>query len=152
MKKQTEKRVSDLLESGYSENDDLAHKIQVRASKLYRIDQEVKKIIPRSLEQWIRVANYRDGKLIIEVANAAVQLRARQLIGDVEEKLRSGLLPALQGIELRINPDLSRSPTSNSHRVSEISQNSAEMLKLIATSAPEALREALLRLAAHGKR
>ncbi|EKR4920328.1 DUF721 domain-containing protein [Escherichia coli] len=152
MKKQTEKRVSDLLESGYSENDDLAHKIQVRASKLYRIDQEVKKIIPRSLEQWIRVANYRDGKLIIEVANAAVQLRARQLIGGVEEKLRSGLLPALQGIELRINPDLSRSPTSNSHRVSEISQNSAEMLKLIATSAPETLREALLRLAAHGKR
>ncbi|MCU6339073.1 DUF721 domain-containing protein [Enterobacter quasiroggenkampii] len=137
-------------DSSRIEEGDQLQRIQQRASKLLRIDREIKQQLPATLSRWVRVANYRDSTLILEVRNAAVQLRLRQVLPAVERELKSGLLPSMQHIDVRINPEVGDGQEKVG-TVRVLSQNSAELISGIAEMAPDELKEALERLAAHRK-
>lgn len=137
-------------DSSRLEEGDQLQRIQQRASKLLRLDREVKQHLPATLSRWVRVANYRDSTLILEVRNAAVQLRLRQALPAVERELKGGLVPSMQRIEVRINPGVGDG-MEKAGSVSVLSQNSAELISGLAEMAPDELREALERLAAHRK-
>ncbi|MHA0510170.1 DUF721 domain-containing protein [Enterobacter kobei] len=129
---------------------DQLQRIQQRASKLLRLDREVKQHLPGTLSRWVRVANYRNSTLILEVRNAAVNLKLRQALPGVERDLKSGLLPSMQNIEVRINPDVGES-MEKAGTVNILSENSAELIAGIAEMASDELKQALERLAAHKK-
>ncbi|HCR0386875.1 TPA: DUF721 domain-containing protein [Enterobacter kobei] len=129
---------------------DQLQRIQQRASKLLRLDREVKQHLPGTLSRWVRVANYRNSTLILEVRNAAVNLKLRQALPGVERELKSGLLPSMQNIEVRINPDVGES-MEKAGTVNILSDNSAELIAGIAEMASDELKLALERLAAHKK-
>ncbi|HHT0956281.1 DUF721 domain-containing protein [Enterobacter kobei] len=130
------------------EGDHQLQRIKQRASKLLRLDREVKQHLPGTLSRWVRVANYRNSTLILEVRNAAVNLKLRQALPGIERELKSGLLPSMQSIEVRVNPDVGES-MEKAGTVNILSENSAELIAGIAEMASDELKQALERLAAH---
>ncbi|WP_010597209.1 DUF721 domain-containing protein [Rickettsiella massiliensis] len=123
--------------------------IQQKVSELKKLNQLWMKIVTHEFAEHSRVANFREGCLVIEVDNAAWITYLRYHLPELKKRLsQESDLSTLQKIEWYIRPPsagLSRQTTNNQSLV--LSKNSLELLKNTAQQIKnKALQEALLRL------
>lgn len=133
--------------------------VQQRATALLRLNRAVRGILPAQLHPWCRVANFRQGVLVIETANASWLMRLRYEQSTLLSALRAQILPSLTSIDIRINPSLAaigndsvqensiQMPNGQFEVNRELSEQSAEALREVAKRSPEKLRAAIERLA-----
>lgn len=133
--------------------------VQQRAIVLNKLNRAVQGIIPAQLHPWCRVANFRQGILVIEAANASWMMRLRYEQSSLLSALRAQILPSLTSIDIRINPSLAakgqESVQKRSNQVKDaekpplrqMSEHSAEILRSVASQSPEKLKKILERLA-----
>ena len=122
-------------------------KIQQKSRQLQEINQIVTQQIMPGSDQLCRVANFRQGMLVIEVASGAWATRFKANRAGILTQLRQHL-PTLASIDIQINPGLFVShqvePKANPRHISTAT---AEHLQTLADSAPKELAEKLQRLA-----
>ena len=133
--------------------------VQQRAVALLRLNRAVKGILPAPLHPWCRVANFRQGILVLETANASWLMRLRYEQATLLSALRAQILPSLTSIDIRINPSLAvkgqeivqQNTTQTGAEKYEVnrqlSEQSAEALREVAKRSPEKLRATIERLA-----
>lgn len=134
--------------------------VQQRATALLKLNRAVKGILPAQLHPWCRVANFRQSILVLETANASWLMRLRYEQATLLSALRAQILPSLTSIDIRINPSLAaigqESVQENSNQTvkgktegvnRELSQQSAQALRMVAERSPEKLKAAIERLA-----
>jgi hypothetical protein len=134
--------------------------VQQRAAALLKLNRAVKGLLPAPMQPWCRVGNYRQGVLVLEIANASWMMRLRYEQPALLSALRAQILPSLSSIDIRINPSLmakmenasqiaikNKAIASESMPVRHLSAQSAEELRGLASRSPEKLRKALERLA-----
>lgn len=80
------------------------HNVQQRAVALLKLNRAVKGLLPAPLHPWCRVANFRQGILVLETANASWMMRLRYEQPALLSALRAQILPSLSSIDIRINP------------------------------------------------
>lgn len=131
--------------------------VQQRATALLKLNHAVKGLLPAQLHPWCRVANYRQGILVLETANASWLMRLRYEQSTLLSALRAQILPSLSAIDIRINPSLmakaeaaAQKPQTEEKRevYRQLSPQSADVLRGVADRSPEKLKKALERLAA----
>ncbi|WP_159565289.1 DUF721 domain-containing protein [Budvicia diplopodorum] len=141
---------------------DLLKNVQQRAIALLKLNKAVKALLPKQLHNYCRVANFRQGVLVLEVANASWLVRLRYEQPMLLTTLRTEILPSLASIDIKINPkltinnqtaaDLVRSYTPKDSKddtpMRKLSEQSAEQLRDLAARSPGKLKEKLERLAA----
>ncbi|KFK92653.1 MULTISPECIES: DUF721 domain-containing protein [unclassified Serratia (in: enterobacteria)] len=136
------------------------HNVQQRALALLKLNRAVRGLLPAQLHPWCRVANFRQGVLVLETANASWMMRLRYEQPNLLSALRAQILPSLSSIDIRINPALmakGNSQVQNAAKTTEneqpsaplrhLSQESADELRGLAARSPEKLRKVLERLA-----
>jgi hypothetical protein len=136
------------------------HNVQQRAIALLKLNRAVKGLLPAQLHPWCRVANFRQGVLVLETANASWMMRLRYEQPNLLSALRAQILPSLSSIDIRINPALmakgsnqvkgdekSAKNEASAAPMRQLSQESAEQLRGLASRSPEKLRKILERLA-----
>ncbi|MGY2798656.1 hypothetical protein ACVWV0_002832 [Ewingella americana] len=134
--------------------------VQQRAAALLKLNRAVKSLLPTPMRPWCRVGNYRQGILVLEIANASWMMRLRYEQPALLSALRAQILPSLSSIDIRINPSLmvkmenasqinakESSVNSEEKPFRQLSAQSAEELRGLASRSPEKLRKALERLA-----
>lgn len=123
-------------------------KIQQKAGQLQVINQFLTtQLIPGS-EEYCRVANLRQGILVIEVASGVWKTRLMQLSQSILSQMQQQISPSLNAIELRVNPELfNEQPEKPKPNPRKISENTAQHLTVLAESAPPKLAATLSRLA-----
>lgn len=133
--------------------------VQQRAVALLQLNRAVKGILPAPLHPWCRVANFRQGILVLETANASWLMRLRYEQATLLSALRAQILPSLTSIDIRINPSLAvkgqKSVQENTTQTEpkpyavnrQLSKQSAEALREVAKRSPEKLRATIERLA-----
>ena len=133
--------------------------VQQRATALNKLNRTVKSILPAQLHPWCRVANFRQGILVIEIANASWLMRLRYEQSSLLSALRAQILPSLTSIDIRINPSLAakggkiaqenstQTKETEKPPVRQLSEQSAELLRSVASQSPEKLKKILERLA-----
>lgn len=138
-----------------TEGQNMLQSIQQRAIALNKLNRAVKDVIPAQMHPWCRVANFRQGILVLETANASWMMRLRYEQSSLLSALRAQILPLLTAIDIRINPTLaakahessSQSVTKDKLAGRQLSEQSAEILRTVASRSPEKLRETIERLA-----
>lgn len=142
-----------------SSKESMLQNIQQRAVALLRLNRAVQGILPAPLHPWCRVANFRQGILVIETANANWLMRLRYEQPALLSALRAQILPSLTSIDIRINPSLagkrletvqeSNTQTNNGKYTvnRQLSEQSADTLLEVAKRSPEKLKKAIERLA-----
>lgn len=142
--------------------DGILKNVQQRAVTLLRLDRAVQALLPVPLKPFCRIANFRQGILVLEVANASWLMRLRYEQSSLLSALREQILPSLSSIDIRINPDLMRLRGKNALPFApekpgntqeppvsrSLSSESAQQLRWLASQSPEGLRKKLERLAA----
>lgn len=146
------------LDNLFDDTSSLLRNVQQRAITLLKLNNAVKSILPTPLQAQCRVANYRSGILILETTNASWLMRLRYEQPNLLSTLRADILPSLASIDIRISPSFNtnlslttRSATSAADSAElpfrQLSLQSAEQLKELASRSPERLRKKLERLA-----
>lgn len=142
-----------------SDKDSMLQTIQQRAVALLRLNRAIRGILPAPMHPWCRVANFRQGILVIETANASWLMRLRYEQPALLSALRAQILPSLTSIDIRINPSLAGKQAEiaqeNSTQANpgqyvvdrRLSEQSADTLREVAKRSPEKLRKAIERLA-----
>ncbi|CAI1050077.1 DUF721 domain-containing protein [Serratia grimesii] len=149
-----------LFDDASAEDKGPLHNVQQRAVALLKLNRAVKGLLPVQLHPWCRVANFRQGILVLETANASWMMRLRYEQPALLSALRTQILPSLSSIDIRINPALmakgsnlvqntakTAGNTQPSAPMRHLSQESAEELRGLASRSPEKLRKILERLA-----
>jgi len=133
--------------------------VQQRAIVLNKLNRAVQGILPAPLRPWCRVANFRQGILVIETANASWLMRLRYEQPAMLSALRAQILPSLTSIDIRINPSLAakgqetvqessvQAKEAEKAPLRQLSEQSAESLRSVASQSPEKLKKILERLA-----
>ncbi len=85
--------------------------VQWHARKLFQLNCAVKKLLPDQLRTWCRVANFRQGILVLEAANASWMMCLRHEQSALQSTLREKILPSLSSINIKINPSLMANST-----------------------------------------
>ena len=127
-------------------------KLQQKASQLQVINQYLTNNLLPGSEDYCRVANLRQGTLVIEVASGAWNTRLQQLRMQFMTEIRRDIIPNLFTIEIKVNPDLFIKAEPPKDNPRKISQQTAEHLNTLAQHAPPALAKTLLRLAKLARR
>lgn len=141
---------------------DMLRNVQQRAIALIKLNKAVKALLPKQLHEFCRVANYRQGILVLEVANASWLTLLRYEQQTLLSTLRGEILPSLVSIDIKINPKLSTNKqtaenlvhryipesTKDDVPIRQLSEQSAKQLKELAARSPKRLKEKLERLAA----
>lgn len=136
--------------------------VQQRAVALLKLNRAVKALLPAPLQPWCRVANFRQGILILETGNASWMMRLRYEQSSLLSALRAEILPSLAAIDIRINPSLMAEMAIKTakeeinqevmadpaHPARKLSAESAAQLESLAERSPEKLKAKLKRLAA----
>lgn len=127
--------------------------IQSKVQLLMKLNQIWSAAIPNELNQHTRVANFREGYLIIECDNATWATRLRYLLPDIKPKLLSYPdLRDLTHIEWNVQPTFHAQHTQLTALPLTLSGTTAALLKNAAdTISVKSLQEALLRIAEHVK-
>lgn len=118
-----------------------------RAIALNKINQQVKQAL--DCQDQCRVANYRQGILVIELASSSWTWRLNYQKNQLIKDLRNQGLPNLKNIEFTINPELNTLNDSSEHtnQRKPISSQTADHLTEIKHLASSKLSERLERLA-----
>lgn len=135
--------------------------IQQRAAALFKLNQAVAALLPAPMKPWCRVANFRQGVLVLETANASWLMRLRYEQSGLLSALRAQILPSLSSIDIRINPELATKghqmaatrggqgikTAGKEVQMRRLSPQSAESIRHLAARSPEKLQKLLERLA-----
>ncbi|WP_039958559.1 DUF721 domain-containing protein [Vibrio sinaloensis] len=126
--------------------------LQQHAKEIMTINQELKSILPRGTQDHCRVANIRDGQLIIEVASAAIKMKIDYERLTILNQLRSKGFARLMAVTIQINPELYRAqhkqePETQSKPREPISETAAQYLEMIASGASPKVKARLESLA-----
>jgi hypothetical protein len=84
------------------------HLLQEHAGVISQLNRLLASLLPKGTVDQCRVANIRNGFLIIEVASAAVKMKLDYERLNILNQLRANGFARLSGIEVRINPALYR--------------------------------------------
>lgn len=124
------------------------------ALELSRLNQLVSTLLPEATAKHCRVANYRNGILILECGSSAWVTRLNYDRLHILASLRRQLLPSLMTIEIKVNPKLSvpdsviKDKKTQNKDVVLLSSFAAESLLAIAENAPERIKKKLQQIAA----
>jgi hypothetical protein len=131
--------------------------VQQRAVALIKLNKAVKSLLPKQIQPHCRVANYRNGILILETNNANWLMGLRYEQSKLLSTLRADILPGLVAVDIKVNPSWQthQSQIEKSSPIDEqqqpparkISAETAIHLKELAERSPERLRQKLERLA-----
>ena len=83
--------------------------LQEKAIILSKLSHVLKEALPSGCEDHCRVANYRQGSLVIEVSGSVWATRINYERIAILSAFRRHGLPGLSNLEIKINPDLARS-------------------------------------------
>lgn len=136
----------------------LLSKIKERTVALSQLTKVIDELLPTPLNQQYRVANYRQGVLILEVSSASWLTRLKYEQGNLLSGIRQKILPSLSSIQYKINPTIATSYSQSvilsdkNVKISNvISKQTAIYLNAIAEQAPDKLKKQLIKLANHAK-
>ena len=136
----------------------LLSKIKERTVALSQLTKVIDELLPTPLNQQYRVANYRQGVLILEVSSASWLTRLKYEQSNLLSGIRQKILPSLSSIQYKINPTIATSyPQSvilsdkNVKISNVISKQTAIYLNAVAEQAPDKLKKQLIKLANHAK-
>lgn len=125
-----------------------------KASRLSALQHSYQQQVPPHLASHSRVANLRQGVLVIEVASAAWLSQLRMQRSALLSQMRQ-IDPSLTSLDLRINPGLVKAavnPLVQRPNKREISSHTAEQLRALAETTDGKLSESLKKLAALSER
>lgn len=127
--------------------------IQNKVQQLTKLNQIWQAEISNDLAKHTRIANFRDGYLIVECDSAAWATRLRYILPDITQKLlKHPGLRDLTHIEWNIQPLFHPPNTQLNQPPPMLSRTSAKLLKNAAGNIHvKPLQEALLRIAKHEK-
>ncbi|MGP1956444.1 MAG: DUF721 domain-containing protein [Arsenophonus sp. NC-PE1-MAG3] len=141
-------------------NSNILQSIQERTQALIKLNNTVISLLPIELNDWCRVANYRQHILILEVTNANRKVRLNYELPVLLSTLRNTILPSLSSIKIKINPSLSSKNSKNclliqkidikpsKQIINKLSKESAKTIHNLAKRSPKKLKDKLERLAA----
>ncbi|MBI0153703.1 DUF721 domain-containing protein [Gilliamella sp. W8128] len=136
----------------------LLSKIKDRTIALSQLTKIIDELLPPPLIQQYRVANYRQGVLILEVSSASWLTRLKYEKGNLLSGIRQKILPSLSSIQYKINPTIATNYSQSvilsdkNVKISNvISKQTAIYLNAIAEQAPDKLKKQLIKLANHAK-
>jgi len=149
-----------LFDDASATDKDPLQQVQQRAVALLKLNRAVKGLLPSPLQPWCRVANFRQGVLVLETANASWMMRLRYEQTNLLSALRAQILPSLSSIDIKINPALmvqatsttkiavtTQESTEKSVPSRKLTEESAETIRGLASRSPERIRVILERLA-----
>ncbi len=126
--------------------------LKEKAELLLRLDQVVKQQLSDPLVAHIKVANFRQDRLIIEVSSSAWAARLNFQKSHLLLKLQSEALPMLTVIDVKVNPRMqSRTPKSEPS-YAQLSVTAASHIEALAEHTEGSLGQKLKRLAARASR
>ena len=136
----------------------LLSKIKERSIALNQLSKVIDELLPTPLNQQYRIANYRQGVLILEVSSASWLTRLKYEQSNLLSGIRQKILPSLSSIQYKINPTIatnySQSVILSAKNVkisNVISKQTAIYLNAVAEQAPDKLKKQLIKLANHAK-
>ena len=127
---------------------DLAEKAEL----LLHLNQYVKQMLSGPVTEQLKVANLRQGILVIETTSAAWAARINFQKGKLLQQLRAETLPMLTAIEVKVNPGLAMYEPKSQVPQNEISQTAASHIEALAEHVDGELGQKLKRLAALASR
>lgn len=123
-------------------------KIQQKAGQLQVINQFLTTQLIPGCEEYCRVANLRQGVLVIEVASGVWKTRLLQLSQSILSHMQEHISTSLHTVELIVNPQLfNEKPEEPKPNPRKISTDTAQHLVALAEHAPPELAATLSRLA-----
>ena len=136
----------------------LLSKIKERTVALSQLTKVIDELLPTPLNQQYRIANYRQGVLILEVSSASWLTRLKYEQSNLLSGIRQKILPSLSSIQYKINPTIATNYSQSvilsdkNVKISNvISKQTAIYLNAIAEQAPDKLKKQLIKLANHAK-
>ncbi|MCF6434932.1 MULTISPECIES: DUF721 domain-containing protein [Pseudoalteromonas] len=151
------KQLNELMGKWSDKLSDYTHKSQTMAHLQHTLEAAIGPILSKKA----RVANYRDGTLVIEAASATLATRLNYLKMEVLSKFRqAGMIECTQ-VKVVTNPEAQQrlTPRDNKQGQSKepntgrvMSEQTAAQLVELAQNAPPSLQEKLLKLATHAQK
>ncbi|WP_105167317.1 DUF721 domain-containing protein [Pseudoalteromonas sp. T1lg23B] len=151
------KQLNELMGKWSDKLSNYSHKSQTMAQLQHCLEAAIGPILSKKA----RVANYRDGTLIIEAASATLATRLNYLKMEILSQFRqAGMIECAQ-VKVVTNPEAQqrltpRDNTSTQHKQQYtgrvMSEQTAAQLTDLASNAPPSLQEKLLKLAAHAQK
>ncbi|MCE9688044.1 DciA family protein [Shewanella sp. AS16] len=127
---------------------DLAEKAEL----LLYLDQHVKQMLAGPVAEQLKVANLRQGVLVIETTTSAWAARINFQKTKLLTQLQTETLPMLTAIEVKVNPGLALYTPKSKVPQHQLSAVAAEHLEALAEHVEGSLGEKLKRLAALASR
>ncbi|ACA88777.1 DUF721 domain-containing protein [Shewanella woodyi] len=126
--------------------------IAEKAELLMHLDYYVKQVLTGPVSEQLKVANFRQGVLVIETTTAAWAARINFQKTKVLQQLQAETLPMLSAIEVKVNPSLLMYATKAKENHNQITQAAATHIEALAEHAEGSLAIKLKRLAALASR
>ncbi|WP_299008175.1 DciA family protein [uncultured Shewanella sp.] len=123
-----------------------------KAELLLHLNHHVKCVLKGPVAKQLKVANLRQGTLVIETSTSAWAARINFQKIQILQQLQAEILPMLTAIEVKVNPRLhtQTSPVTPNNR--HISHTAASHIEAIAEQTDGSLAQKLKRLAALASR
>lgn len=120
-------------------------------SEILAVNQALQTILPASMLTHCRAANVRNSQLLIEVANASIQMKLNYERIRILSELRSAGFSRLVGIEFKVNPELYRGESlkqdKTEYKHQPLSEQAAQSILMVADMAPPKLQQRMRSLA-----
>lgn len=126
--------------------------IAEKAELLLYLDQHVKQIVAGPIAEQLKVANFRQGVLVVETTSAAWAARINFQKSKLLAQLQAETLPILTAIEVKVNPRLAMYDAKPKQAHKELSPVAAEHIAALAETVSGTLGEKLKRLASLASR
>ncbi|NRA70705.1 MAG: DUF721 domain-containing protein [Gammaproteobacteria bacterium] len=148
----TQRRTPDSINKLLSQGSGKLAKLQHKAYQLQVINRIITAELLPGSEEYCRVANLRNGTLVLEVASGAWFTRLQSMRINLLNQLRERVSSSLISIEVKVNPALFVTKPEPKPNQRKISAQTAEHLSALAQHSPPELAEILLRLAKLARR
>ncbi|KID57921.1 putative RNA-binding protein [Pseudoalteromonas luteoviolacea] len=130
-----------------------------KAQDIAALQAPLNKALGPILSKKCRVSNYHQGTLCIEAASATLATRLGYLKMEILSEFRQSGFHDCSQVKITTNPEaqqrLAQRPANSQNKPAKqhkLSESTAEQLTMLAESAPEGLKERLLKLAQHAKK
>ncbi|MCF6439079.1 DciA family protein [Pseudoalteromonas luteoviolacea] len=130
-----------------------------KAQDIAALQAPLNKALGPILSKKCRVSNYHQGTLCIEAASATLATRLGYLKMEILSEFRQSGFHDCSQVKITTNPEAQqrlsqrqKSPQSKPEKQHKLSESTAEQLTMLAESAPDGLKERLLKLARHAKK